>query len=532
MSTWIGIDIGTSAVKVALVRAAYRKMSLEALVTVDIAGPDEVVAAVRSAVLAAHAGKSPTGDGIAVAIEGTKAAIRVLTMPSSVAKQLTEVLAFELESQVPFEMDSAVFDHLLLTTPRPVVEVEPGAAPAKISDRDLPLTVLVGVARTDDVRARIDLVTAAINAEPERVGIGPFAVANLVPFIPALAENGPVVVVDIGRASSEVLVLRAGEPVFTRTLSDGTLGLPASAPRLAREIRVSIAAHRAAGGAVPTAVFLCGGGAFESSAESFFARELELPVSQLPAPSLEIAPTFIAVGSPGVDPLATMPRYAKAIGLAVGLNGRGAGLNLRRGQLAYERGFGWVREKIPMLAGLSAVVAISFFFAAWTKLYAVGKDEEVAGKALATVTRDVLGEETRDTVRAQELLSQQTNANDEDPMPRNDAFDVMIKLSEAIPTSMVHDIEELDIQKGHVVVHGIVGSIPDAQSIAQSLGVEKCFQDVKVKGTHQMIGTDRQKYDLEFEIKCPEDVKGKKKSETSASGSSGSGSASPSGGGK
>jgi len=101
----------------------------------------------------------------------------------------------------------------------------------------------------------------------------------------------------------------------------------------------------------------------------------------------------------------------------------------------------------------------------------------------------------------------------------------MVKLSEDIPQSMVHDVEELDVQKGHVVVHGIVGTIPDAQSIAGSLRAERCFADVKITRTTQVIGGDRQKYVLELDQRCPEDIKGggKKKEGTPSPSPSSSG---------
>jgi general secretion pathway protein L len=104
----------------------------------------------------------------------------------------------------------------------------------------------------------------------------------------------------------------------------------------------------------------------------------------------------------------------------------------------------------------------------------------------------------------------------------------MVRLSEAIPQSMKHDIDELDVQKGHVTVRGVVDSVQDAQSIASSLQDEKCLSDVKIKSTTQAVGSDRQKYVLEFDLKCPEDVKAppKKKSEPSSSAS-----AAPSGSG-
>ena len=39
-----------------------------------------------------------------------------------------------------------------------------------------------------------------------------------------------------------------GEPLFGRTIGLGTKGLPGTAPKLARELRTTIAAHRAQGG--------------------------------------------------------------------------------------------------------------------------------------------------------------------------------------------------------------------------------------------------------------------------------------------
>jgi general secretion pathway protein L len=155
-------------------------------------------------------------------------------------------------------------------------------------------------------------------------------------------------------------------------------------------------------------------------------------------------------------------------------------------------------------------------FAAWAQLYAAGKERATLEKALGQVTKEVLGEETESAERAKELLTKQTAINDEDPLPHADAFDVVVKISEAIPQSMVHDIDELDIQKGHVIITGIVGSTTDAQSIQSSLKNERCFQDVKITRTTQVVGGERQKYVMEFDLKCPEDIKGQKKPTTSA----------------
>jgi len=557
MPIWVGVDIGRSAVKVAAIRSSYRKMALVGLASCDIPVPSaplsipspssgvagatagagstgtepsqhgpyaqdqdpaamdrELVAQAIREAMGRVLGKPGGGDGVAVALDGAKAVSRVLPMPASAQKQLAEVLPFELESQVPFDLDDSIVDYRVLSGQR--------VAQAGTPEGAAMLPVLASVARIGEVRARIDLVKQALGVEPERVGVGLLPLANLIPLLPALAEPGPVVVVDLGTLSSDVLILRNGEPVFMRTISQGTTGLPETAPRLAREIRLTLAAYRATGGEVAARVFLCGGGAFVSGAESFLANELETEVAVLPPPPMDYE-------VPQPDQLRQLARYTKAIGLALSLGPRPLGLDLRKGPLAYERGFGWVRERVPVLAGLGAVIAVSFFFSACTQLYALGKEGDTMEKALASVTKEVLDEETSSAQRANELLSQQAVA-DEDPMPHVDAFDVMVRLSDVVPASMVHDVEELDVQKGHVVIHGIVGSIPDAQSVATSLSSQPCFSDVKLVRTDQVVGNaDRKKYVLEFDLKC-QDQKPKKKDAQASASTSASGAASPGGG--
>src|SRR5690606_30938759 len=119
--------------------------------------------------------------------------------------------------------------------------------------------------------------------------------------------------------------------------------------------------------------------------------------------------------------------------------------------------------------------------------------------------------ETTSAERAKALLGQQTAINDDDPLPHADAFDVMVKLSEQIPQSMTHDIEELDVQKNHVIVHGIVNTVADTETIRTNLKNERCFSEPKITRTTQMVGENRQKYVLEFDLKCPEDQKGGEK---------------------
>src|SRR4051812_21066639 len=253
MSTYLGIDIGTTAVKVAAIRTAYRKVQLVGLASVEIAQVGGLIEAIQQAARAVVGERG--ADAIATSMEGSRATVRVVGLPQSAAKSIAEVLPYELESALPFDLTESVFDWRLL----------PGLREEKGEE----LSVLVGVAKISDVQARIDAIKLALNTEPERVGLGAFPIANLVPFLPGFeaAQGGVVAMVDLGTVTSDVILLKNGEPVFARTVGLGTKGLPGTAAKLARELRVTIAAHRAQGGEPPTRLYLCGGGAYVSGAE-------------------------------------------------------------------------------------------------------------------------------------------------------------------------------------------------------------------------------------------------------------------------
>ncbi|MFO0667986.1 MAG: pilus assembly protein PilM [Polyangiaceae bacterium] len=525
MANHIGIDIGTSAVKAVRVRSQFKRLRVEAVATVEVLAAGSVEAAVHQALSEVTGGKPQVHDGLAAALAGDRTAVRVLSIPASAQRQVGEVLPFELESAVPFDIAEAVWDYRILTTARPA------------GVKDGHLAVLTVVARIDDARERIDFLKRVTNQEPEALGVGAFPLANVLPYLaaaPAPTEPatpvigaGSILFLDLGTKRSDMLVLSGDEPVFARTMTIGAEGLPGTAAKLARELKTSLAALRAAGHAEPSRVILCGGGAFIQGAQAYLSAELGIPIEVLGLRGIEFAENLPP------DVVALAPRWTKALGLALSLGGRPADVNLRKGPLGFERGFAWIKEKIPVLAGLTAVLMLGFMLSSLVELLALSKERTTLEKSLEMVTGEVLGEATSSAEKANSLLAAQSASADEDPMAHADAFDVLARLTDVIPQSAAHDIEELDVQKGHVRVNGVVASVNDAQAIAASLKGEKdesCFSDVKITRTTQVIGSDRQKYVLEFDLKCPEDQKVKKKEAAPAGSASASSAAS--GGGK
>ncbi|HVJ93150.1 MAG TPA: hypothetical protein VM580_25290, partial [Labilithrix sp.] len=68
MSTWLGIDIGTEAVKVVAVRSSYRKLQLLGMASAEVAQAGSLAEAITMAVRAVMGDTRGLGDGIAIAV--------------------------------------------------------------------------------------------------------------------------------------------------------------------------------------------------------------------------------------------------------------------------------------------------------------------------------------------------------------------------------------------------------------------------------------------------------------------------------
>jgi general secretion pathway protein L len=482
MSKLIGIDIRGRHVRAVLLRTAYRRVVLESFAEIDrlqLPGLDEAVQACLLPLV-------PQSDAIAVGIDGDQAFVHRLSLPPTALKQLAEVVPFELEAQVPLEFDQLVHDYV--TLPR----TGPGS----------PIAVLAAAVRTEHVKERIDLLSRTIGRDAERVGVGALPLANLAMAIPVLDSNSASVVLELGDERSELVAMHRGFPGFARTLSIGVSGLPQSAPQLAAQLRQTMAAATLAIGVPIEAIFLTGGGASAGGAEAYLSAELGLPVTPLPIPELDgLTP----------DQIDALPRFARALGLALGLRGRARDPDLRRGALSYQRGYAFLKEKAPLLAALGGTVLLSFLLSTWAELRSIGHEHEQLSKTLAAMSKDALGEEATDPDKAKELLDDAAAKAETDPMPHFDAFDLMVELSKAVPATIVHDVDELEFSRDHAKIRGIVGSAAEAQEIADALKENHCFSDPKINKVSQVVNGTRQKYMLEVDIKCPEDTTTTKK---------------------
>lgn len=521
MSRIVGIDVTPRFVRAVLLRVAYRKTVLEDVREVErtefaseveavracleglgqSAGAPSSAAASSASRLGAPSSATPSDaapssaasaaalrvDGASIVLDGRRVFVHHLPIPVAGMKQIDELLPFEIEAQVPVDVEELVFDY----------EV----APTKPGDENL--DVLTVAARTEHVRERIALATEALGREPNCVGCGPIELAQLTTLFPGLAGPGPLAIVDLGEDITDVCVIESGRVVATRSLSLGTSGFPNSAQSLVAQLRQTFGSYALASGRDVTQVCLVGSGAGLDGVLEFFSDRLSIPFVPLPESNLEAA---------APAQLVLLPRFARALGTAQHA-ARERGINLRKGELAFQRGFGFLKEKAPLFMGLGAAVLISFVFATWAESRALARDRETLTARLEAETQALFGEATSDPDEVEVLLQQALQQRAEDPMPHFGGLAAAVAISEAISPDIVHDVEELDLQKGKLTLRGIVSSTEEAQRISKALEEHRCLEGANISKITQVVNSDREKYVLEANVRCPEDEGEKKKAQ-------------------
>jgi general secretion pathway protein L len=461
-------------------------MTVEHMVEVDRSQVDSLEQAVKLAAgtLVTH------GESVAVTLDGANSYLQQLELPNTALRQLDQVVPFELEARVPVDIDGLVHDYVMVRR-------------KKSDDR---VRLLVAAAPLERVASVVTVVKQALGREVERVGCGPLPLANLLVHFGELTQTkSPVAIVDLGAKRFDVLVVEDGQAVFARTGAIGITALPEGAVQIAASIRQSLIAYSALGGAPVDVIYLTGEGAVVDGAEAYLSTEVRTSVLPLP----------VLLGIDIADAeRPNLPRFAKALGVALGLGARPRDPDLRQGPLAFQRGYAFLKEKAPLLSGLLTAFLISLMFATWAELRNLEKRHDVLVSELENVSRVVLGQGVTEPDAAMELLQKKRGSEEADPMPYMDGFDVVVELSKSVPEAITHDIEEFDMQKEHAKLTGIVGSAAEAQEIVSKLKEHRCFQEMRLGKVTQVVNSDRQKYGVEWDVRCPEDQSSKVKKKT------------------
>ncbi|MEZ4586220.1 MAG: type IV pilus assembly protein PilM [Gemmatimonadales bacterium] len=209
--TTVGLDIGSGLIKLVVVnhgsgepvlaKVAMANVVDDAIVEGEVMDPGIVAEAIKS--LFDQAGIKP--KNVVTAVGGRDVIIKKIPMDRMKDAEARELIRWEAEQHVPFDMDNVELDFQILDP----------------ESDGLQMSVLLVAAKRELVETKIALLSD-IGVAPEVVDVDAFALHNAFEVNYPDAMKGIVGLVNIGHEITNVNILDEGVPVLTRDLPVGT----------------------------------------------------------------------------------------------------------------------------------------------------------------------------------------------------------------------------------------------------------------------------------------------------------------------
>jgi len=209
--TTIGLDIGSGLIKVAvvdhskkqpeLVKVAITPLLADAIVEGEVMDPGIVSDAVRGALSAAGVKQK----SVVTAVGGRDVIIKKIQIERVKEAQARELMRWEAEQHVPFDMESVELDFQIL---------DPDGGGDEMQ-------VLLVAAKRELIENKLRILTDA-GLTPSLVDVDAFALHNAFELSHPDAMSGIVGLVNIGHEVTNINVLDEGVPILTRDITVGT----------------------------------------------------------------------------------------------------------------------------------------------------------------------------------------------------------------------------------------------------------------------------------------------------------------------
>jgi type IV pilus assembly protein PilM len=210
-TTTVGLDIGSGLIKLVaishasggpvLTKVAFATVPSDAIVDGEVMDPGIVTESIKG--LLASAGLKP--KKIVTAVGGRDVIIKKITMDRMKETEAREVIRWEAEQHVPFDMDNVEIDFQILDP----------------EGDGLQMTVLLVAAKRELVEHKVALL-AEVGLQPSVIDVDAFALHNAFEVNYPEAMRGVVGLVNIGHETTNINILDEGVPVLTRDIPIGT----------------------------------------------------------------------------------------------------------------------------------------------------------------------------------------------------------------------------------------------------------------------------------------------------------------------
>jgi type IV pilus assembly protein PilM len=209
--TTVGLDIGSGLIKVAVIdhskrepeltRVAVAPLLADAIVEGEVMDPGIVADAIQGALSDAGV----TAKDVVTAVGGRDVIIKKISIERVKEQQARELMRWEAEQHVPFDMESVELDFQILDPEGEGVE----------------MSVLLVAAKRELIESKVRVLTDA-GLNPSIVDVEAFALHNAFELNHPTAMSGVVGLLNIGHDVTNINILDEGVPLLTRDLTVGT----------------------------------------------------------------------------------------------------------------------------------------------------------------------------------------------------------------------------------------------------------------------------------------------------------------------
>jgi type IV pilus assembly protein PilM len=207
----VGLDIGSGLVKLVvidhskgepeLVKVAITPVLADAIVEGEVMDPGIVADAIRGLFVSGAVKQRQ----VVAAVGGRDVIVKKIQMDRMKETDAREVIRWEAEQHVPFDMENVELDFQILDP----------------AGEGLQMSVLLVAAKRELVANKVSLLTDA-GLIPEIIDVDAFALHNAFEVNHPDAMQGMVGVLNIGHEVTNINILEDGIPVLTRDLPIGT----------------------------------------------------------------------------------------------------------------------------------------------------------------------------------------------------------------------------------------------------------------------------------------------------------------------
>ena len=212
MSETIGLDIGSHSIKLIGLEMTSKGPFLAHVGIKEIPygeqreDPTFVSEAIKA--LFREVGLKP--GKINLTVSDPSIHIRRITLPSMPKSELREAVRWEMKSHLPFPVESAQIDYLIL---------------GEATDKDLKRLDLIVVACPRQLIDRSLAIAEGAGLRPMHLGAGPFALWNLLLTIDRIEKEEVIALVDLGAEKTGIYLFQDGILQFSREVTPGGMDL-------------------------------------------------------------------------------------------------------------------------------------------------------------------------------------------------------------------------------------------------------------------------------------------------------------------